>query len=92
VSWTCDVSEEDAGDIRTLVGVYGPEGATVDGDGATTLGTRPVALHDLTLSPGESKTFTASFTGTGAGERFTHLHHTPLLEQPEVVRADVECG
>ena len=92
VTWTSDVSEEDAGDIRTLVAVYGPEGATVDGDASTTLGTRPVALRDLTLAPGESESFTASFTGTGAGERFTHLHHTPLLEQPDVVRADVECG
>lgn len=104
VTWTSEVSEEaaaaavatddlEAGDIRTLIAVYGPEGASIgDGETTATLGTRPVVQHDLTLSPGESSTITVSFTGTGAGERFTHLHHTPLLENPEIVRGDLDCG
>lgn len=104
VTWTSEVSEEAAaaavasddlepGDIRTLIAVYGPEGATVsDGGATTTLGTRPVAQQEVVLSPGESTTVTVSFTGAGAGERFTHLHHTPLLEDPDVTRADLDCG
>lgn len=104
VTWTSDVSEEAAssavasddlepGDISTLIAIYGPEGATVsDGEATTTLGTRPFGQQEVTLSPGESTTVTVSFTGTGAGERFTHLHHTPLLDDPDVVRADLDCG
>ena len=104
VTWTSEVSEEEAasstattdlgsGDIRTLIAIYGPAGATMSDDDATAaLGTRPVVQHDLTLSPGESTTVTATFTGSGAGERLTHLHHTPMVEAPGLVRADVDCG
>lgn len=104
VTWTSDVSAEaaasapaspdlDPGDIRTLVAVYGPEGSRVAGAEATTaLGSRPVAQHDLTLSPGESTTVTVSFTGSGAGERLTRLHHTPLLEDPAVAPGELDCG
>lgn len=104
VTWISEVSDEaaasstassdlEAGDIRTLIAVYGPEGTTIsDGEAVAMLGTRPVAQHDLTLSPGESATVTTTFTGTGAGDRSTHLHHTPLLDDPDVVRADVDCG
>lgn len=108
VTWTSEVSDDETatgsasaelepGDIRTLIAVYGPAGATMDdGDATATLGNRPVVQHDLTLSPGESTTVTATFTGSGAasrdGDRFTHLHHTPLVDDPDVVRADVTCG
>ncbi|MEJ1921603.1 MULTISPECIES: DUF4012 domain-containing protein [unclassified Microbacterium] len=104
VTWTSEVPEGIAaaapapadgapGDIRTLIAVYGPDGSTVRG-GATTamLGARPVVQQDVTVSPGESTTVTATFTGGGAGERVARVHHTPLLASPDVVRADVDCG
>ncbi len=106
VTWISEVSDEaaassipssdlEAGDIRTLVAIYGPEKSeTTDGDTTALLGARPVAQHALTLSPGESATVTATFTGGGvdADGRLLHLHHTPLLEEPDVVRAEIDCG
>ncbi|GAA1530692.1 hypothetical protein HD600_002218 [Microbacterium ginsengiterrae] len=82
-----------AGQTRTLISIVGPEGASVSGgDVAAELGVRPVAQYELVLSPGESSSVTASFTGTGAGDRRTQLHHTPLLDAPDVAMADLECG
>ena len=90
-----------AGETRTLVAVYGPQGATpvrVDRDGAdeqvqtAVLDGRTVLQHSVQLAPGESTTITVDFTGTGAGERLTELAHTPLLSDPEVTRESIDCG
>ncbi|MES2866342.1 MAG: hypothetical protein V4703_06230, partial [Actinomycetota bacterium] len=91
--------EIDAGDIRTLVAVYGPEGATLrstdrDGDAAedaqiTTLGTREIVQLDVLLAPGESTTITVSFAG--AAERVTRVQNTPMIEEPETTTGDLDC-
>lgn len=91
----------DPGDVRTLIAIYGPEHATVrsiDRDGTeegvqtTMLGTRSVVQHDVLLAPGESTTIRVSFIGTGAGERLTRVQHTPMIEDPEITRTEIECG
>lgn len=88
------------GDVRTLIAVYGPEGATLrsaerdgeeEGVQTTTLGTRSIVQHDVLLAPGESTTITVSFTGTGAGERLTRVQHTPMIDIPETTRAEFSC-
>lgn len=90
----------DPGDTRTLIAIYGPEGATlrsVDSDGAekgvqtTTLGERSVVQHDVLLAPGESSTITVSFIGTGAGDRLTRVQHTPMMKSPETTRTPLRC-
>lgn len=92
--------EVQPGDVRTLIAIYGPEGATLrsdDRDGeeegvqTTTLGTRSVVQHDVLLAPGESSTITVSFTGTGAGDRLTRVQHTPMIDTPEPTRAEFSC-
>lgn len=89
------------GSVRTLIAVYGPEGATashIDRDGAsdavqaTMLGTRYTVQHDVTLAPGESTTITVEFQGTGAGERLTEVAHTPLVEDPKIRRTELRCA
>ncbi|MFA4895760.1 DUF4012 domain-containing protein [Microbacterium sp.] len=89
-----------AGSVRTMIAIYGPEGANVravDRDGAeegvqtTTLGTRSVVQHTVLLEPGESTTVTVSFTGTGAGDRLTRLQHTPTIGTPDTTRAEITC-
>ncbi|MFT4157019.1 MAG: DUF4012 domain-containing protein [Microbacterium sp.] len=89
------------GSIRTLIAVYGPEGATashIDRDGesdavqATMLGTRYAVQHDVTLAPGESTTITVEFQGTGAGARLTELAHTPLVRDPQTRNAELQCA
>ncbi|WP_033104766.1 DUF4012 domain-containing protein [Microbacterium profundi] len=92
--------EIDPGDVRTLVAVYGPEGATLrstdrDGDEAedaqtTTLGTREIVQLDVLLAPGESTTITVSFAGTA--ERVTRVQHTPMIEEPETTTGDLDCS
>lgn len=91
----------EAGDVRTLIAIYGPEGATVrsiDRDGAedsvqtTRFGTRSVVQHDVLLAPGESTTITVSYIGNGAGDRLTKVQHTPLVETPEITRTEIACG
>lgn len=88
------------GDVRTLIAVYGPEGATlqsIDRDGeeegvqTTMLGTRSVVQHDVTVAPGESTTITVSFIGDGAGDRLTKLRHTPMVDTPETTRGEFSC-
>lgn len=88
------------GSVRTLVAVYGPEGATashVDRDGESdavqtaSLGTRYAVQHDVTLAPGESTTITVEFQGAGAGERLTEVEHTPLVTDPEIRRTAHHC-
>lgn len=90
----------DPGDVRTLIAVYGPEGAALaatDRDGAdddvqtALLGTRSVVQHEVLLHPGESATITVDFTGTGAGERLTRVDHTPLIEDPGATREPLVC-
>ncbi|MDP3949562.1 DUF4012 domain-containing protein [Microbacterium sp.] len=90
----------DPGDVRTLIAVYGPEGATLgrldrdsedDGLQTTKLGTRDVVQHDVLLAPGESTTITVSFTGPGAGDRLTRVRHTPMIDTPETTRVDLSC-
>lgn len=92
--------EIDPGDVRTLIAVYGPEGATLrstdrDGDEAedaqtTTLGTREIVQLDVLLAPGESTTITVSFAGTA--ERVTRVQHTPMIEEPETMTGDLDCS
>ncbi|MFT4260677.1 DUF4012 domain-containing protein [Microbacterium sp.] len=89
------------GSTRTLIAVYGPEGATatrIDRDGesepvqTTTLGSRYAVQHDVTLAPGESTTITVEFQGTGAGARLTEVAHTPLVDEVEIRHAELRCG
>ncbi len=103
VTWTSAVPEEVAasavapeggapGDLRTLIAIYGPQGASARGELTTTLDGRPVVQQEIALAPGESGTVTATFTGAGSGDPLTRLHHTPMLEDPEILRADIDCG
>lgn len=89
------------GTVRTLIAVYGPEGAApshIDRDGeeegvqTTMLGDRSVVQHEVLLAPGESTTITVDFRGSGAGERLTEVLATPLIEAPEISREDLRCG
>ena len=77
-----------AGSTRTLVTVYGPEGATpshIDRDGeevgvqTALLGSRSAVQQEVLLAPGESSKITVEFQGTGAGERLTVVDHTPMV-------------
>ncbi|MFK3679862.1 DUF4012 domain-containing protein [Microbacterium sp. NPDC090218] len=90
-----------AGTVRTLIAVYGPDGATpshLDRDGkeegvqTAMLGDRSVVQHEVSLAPGESTTITVEFQGTGAGERLTELLHTPLIETPDTTREPLTCA
>lgn len=89
------------GSVRTLVAVYGPEGATashIDRDGesdavqTTMLGDRFAVQHDVTLAPGESTTITVEFQGSGAGKRLTEVAHTPLVNDPKIERTELHCA
>lgn len=89
------------GETRTLIAVYGPQGATpvrVDRDGAeeqvqtAVIDGRTVLQHSVQLAPGESTTITVDFTGDGAGERLTELAHTPLIGAPDIERESIDCG
>ena len=89
------------GSVKTLIAVYGPEGATpsrIDRDGAeegvqtAALGDRSVVQHEVLLAPGESTTITVEFQGEGAGERLTEALVTPLIEAPEISREELRCG
>ncbi|MCI1020175.1 DUF4012 domain-containing protein [Microbacterium sp. C5A9] len=89
------------GSLRTLVMVYGPEGATpshIDRDGTeetvqtALLGDRTAVQHDVLLAPGESTTITVEYTGEGAGERLTTVEHTPLVGTPEITREELRCA
>ena len=91
----------DPGSLRTLVMVYGPEGATpshIDRDGeeepvqTARLGDRTAVQHDVLLEPGESTTITVEYTGTGAGERLTSVEHTPMVGSPEITREQLRCA
>lgn len=106
VTWTNDApagelppsvtgtTDLDPGDTRTLIAIYGPEGANAreTGDAHAELGTRDAVQYDVALARGESATVMATFTGPGAGERFTRLHHTPMLSDVDVTRGDLVCG
>lgn len=90
-----------AGTVRTLIAIYGPEGATpdhIDRDGAeegvqtAMLGDRSVVQHEVSLAPGESTTITIEFQGTGAGERLTEVLHTPLIDDPDTTRIPLRCA
>ncbi|MEV8250806.1 DUF4012 domain-containing protein [Microbacterium sp. NPDC076768] len=89
-----------AGTVRTLIGIYGPEGATpasIDRDGAeegvqtTLLGDRVVVQHEVSLAPGESTTITINFEGGEAGNRLTEVLHTPLVAAPEITQEPLQC-
>lgn len=89
--------------VRTLITVYGPEGATPsavhrDGgqgdDGVQTalLGTRTAVQQEVLLAPGESATVTVEYQGEGAGNRLTTVEHTPMIRTPDILREDLRCG
>ncbi|WP_460799353.1 DUF4012 domain-containing protein [Microbacterium sp. GXF0217] len=89
------------GETRTLIAVYGPQGATpvrVERDGAeedvqtAVIDGRTVLQHSVQLAPGESTTITVDYTGEGAGERLTEVSHTPLVGEPELTRESIDCG
>ncbi|MFJ4016215.1 DUF4012 domain-containing protein [Microbacterium sp.] len=89
-----------AGSTRTLITVYGPEGATpshIDRDGeevsvqTALLGSRSAVQHEVLLAPGESSTITVEYQGTGAGERLTVVDHTPMVTAPDVSREQLRC-
>jgi hypothetical protein len=89
------------GSVRTLIALYGPEGATpshVDRDGeqdgvqTTVLDGRAVVQHEVLLAPGESTTITIEFQGTGAGERLTQVLHTPMIDTPKTTREKLDCA
>ena len=89
------------GAVRTLITVYGPEGATpshIDRDGATQpvqtamLGTRSAVQHEVLLAPGESTTITIEYEGEGAGARLTEIAHTPLVGTPDIRTARLACS
>lgn len=90
-----------AGSVRTLIAVYGPEGATpshIDRDGkeesvqTALLGSRSAVQHQVLLAPGESSTITVEYRGTGAGERLTVVDHTPVIGTPEITREELRCA
>ncbi|WP_295103257.1 DUF4012 domain-containing protein [uncultured Microbacterium sp.] len=90
-----------AGSTRTLITVYGPEGATpshIDRDGeevsvqTALLGSRSAVQHEVLLAPGESSTITVEYQGTGAGERLTVVDHTPMVIAPDVSREQLRCA
>ncbi|WP_372967408.1 DUF4012 domain-containing protein [Microbacterium sp.] len=90
-----------AGSTRTLIAVYGPEGATpshIDRDGVeesvqtALLGTRSAVQHEVLLAPGESSTITVEYQGTGAGERLTVVDHTPMIDTPKTTREELRCA
>lgn len=90
-----------AGSVRTLIAVYGPEGAIpsyTDRDGAeqgvqtAMLGDRTAVQYEVTLAPGESTTVTVEFQGEGAGERLTSVRHTPLVVTPDAQVDGLACG
>ncbi len=90
-----------AGSTRTLITVYGPEGATpshIDGDGeeisvqTALLGSRSAVQHEVLVAPGESSTITVEYQGTGAGERLTVVDHTPMVTAPDVSREQLRCA
>lgn len=90
-----------AGSTRTLITVYGPEGATpshIDRDGeedsvqTALLGSRSAVQHEVILAPGESSTITVEYQGTGAGERLTVVDHTPMVTAPEISREQLRCA
>ena len=89
------------GTVRTLIAIYGPEGATpahIDRDGeeegvqTAMLGDRSVVQHEVSLAPGESTTITVEFDGTGAGERLTEVLHTPMITAPDTTREPLRCA
>ncbi|WP_120493215.1 DUF4012 domain-containing protein [Microbacterium phyllosphaerae] len=90
-----------AGSTRTLITVYGPEGATpshIDRDGkeesvqTALLGSRSAVQHEVLLAPGETSTITVEYQGTGAGERLTVVDHTPMIRTPETSREQLRCA
>jgi len=89
------------GSVRTLIAVFGPEGATLshtDLDGTeapvqtTLLGSRSAVQHDVVLAPGESATITVEFQGDGAGERVTRVVQTPTIDAPDATRDELRCA
>ncbi len=89
------------GSVRTLITVYGPEGATpshIDRDGAeegvqtALLGERSAVQQEVLLAPGESSTITVEFQGTGAGRRLTVVDHTPMIDGPDTTREELRCA
>lgn len=88
------------GDMRTLIAVYGPDGAMVAGydrDGVqeavqtTRLDQRLVVQHNVTLTPGATTIITVDFIGDGAGEAGTVVQHTPMATDVEISTGPLRC-
>lgn len=91
------------GTVRTLITVYGPEGATpsfVDRTGGqgdegaqtTLLGSRTAVQQEVLLAPGESATITVEYQGDGTGNRLTTVDHTPMIRTPDISPEELRCG
>ncbi len=89
------------GYIKTRVVVYGPEGgatlaSSLDGEEpvyqAGTDGTRPVALVDVLLAPGETSTLHVDFLGSGPVEGELGIRVTPQTTASVVSRSALSCG
>lgn len=88
------------GSIRTLIAVYGPEGATparIERDGTeqqvqtADLDGRIAVQHDVLLTPGGSTTITVDYIGKGAGVTGTAVVHTPLAFGPKITSDTLSC-
>lgn len=88
------------GSVRTLIAVYGPDGATLAGsdrDGTeepvqtALVSGRSVVQHEVLLAPGESTTVTVDFQGGDAGERRTQVRQTPTAGDGETTRDELHC-
>jgi predicted aconitase with swiveling domain len=81
------------GTTRTLISFVGPEGATPQesGDARARISERPIVQYDVTVPRHESRTITATFTGSADRPQFVHVRHTPMLGDVDVTRTAVEC-
>jgi hypothetical protein len=90
-----------AGNTRTHIAVYGPEGATptrirrddVEEPVQTAdLNGRIAIQHDVLLTPGASSTITVDYIGNGSGVRATDVVHTPMASDPKVSYVKLACS
>ncbi|WP_157981605.1 DUF4012 domain-containing protein [Protaetiibacter intestinalis] len=88
------------GKVKTLIAIYGPVGAIVQGatlDGEEAIGTgaidrgRPVFQVSTLLAPGESATYTVEFAGVAGEKGPLTVDVTPTLNQTETRHRSLVC-